>query len=275
MLLPRIITAIVGIPLVILAIFWGGIPLFVLMAGVTFLALREYFAIAQFARYDLYPWAGTIAGIFLFVSVFLNNTYLAALDASQGTSLIVTLMIAFLFIIELLRKNPEKAIERLGITFFGAFFIPWTLAHILLIRNIPTAGSGYLYFLFISIWILDTGAYAFGVRFGKRPLASSVSPKKTLEGALGGIVTGILSALILRFFFLRAEITVPESVFIGLFIAVVAQFSDLAESILKRDAGVKDSAALLPGHGGMLDRFDSLLFAAPLFYYYLTIFKAG
>lgn len=275
MILPRLITAIVGIPLVILAVFWGGIPFFILMAGVAYLALSEYFSLARIARYDSYSVAGIAAGMLLFVSIYLNNTFLADLDGNQGTSTVITVLLILFFLIEMLRRNPERAIERLSITFLGAFFIPWTLAHLLLIRNLPHAGAGYIYFLFITVWVLDTGAYAFGVRFGKRKLASTISPKKTLEGALGGIITGIVAALILRLIFLRAQVTVPESIFLGLLIAVISQFSDLAESLIKRDAGVKDSAALLPGHGGMLDRFDSFLFTAPLFYYYLTVFKAG
>jgi phosphatidate cytidylyltransferase len=131
----------------------------------------------------------------------------------------------------------------------------------------------YIYFLFIVIWMLDTGAYAVGRRFGSHSLAAMVSPKKTLEGAIGGVVTGILTAVICRYAFLEGFMSVGEAVILGLLISIIAQFSDLAESLLKRDAGVKDSANLLPGHGGMLDRFDSFLFTAPLLYYYLTIIK--
>ena len=90
---------------------------------------------------------------------------------------------------------------------------------------------------------------------------------------MGGTIVSVLAALLCRLLFLRENITPLEAVIAGLFIALIAQFSDLSESLLKRDVGVKDSANLLPGHGGMLDRFDSFLFTAPLFYYYLTIFK--
>lgn len=100
-----------------------------------------------------------------------------------------------------------------------------------------------------------------------------VSPKKTLEGAAGGAVTGIITAMLCKLIFLNSTISLPEAAALGLLIAVISQFSDLAESVLKRDVGVKDSADLLPGHGGMLDRFDSFLFTSPLLYYYLTIFK--
>ena len=96
-----------------------------------------------------------------------------------------------------------------------------------------------------------------------------------MEGAVGGVLTGGVAAVILRFFFLRGSVTLAESAVLGIVIAVVSQFSDLVESIFKRDAGLKDSANLLPGHGGMLDRFDSFLFTAPLLYYYLSVFKGG
>lgn len=273
MLLPRIITGIIGIPLVILAVYWGGIPFFILMAGVVFLALREYFMLAERGRYDCYPLLGLITGMLLFLSIYLNNTMLAHITGNQGTSAVITLLLIPLFLAEMLRKSPERAIERLSVTFFGGFFIPWALAHLLLIRNLPVNGGPYLYFLFITIWTLDTGAYAAGVKFGRNKLASAISPKKTVEGFIGGIVTGVLTAMLLRFLLLRGSMTVSESAALGLAIALVSQFSDLAESVFKRDVGMKDSAELLPGHGGMLDRFDSFLFTAPLLYYYLSVVK--
>ena len=173
------------------------------------------------------------------------------------------------------RPGLEKAVERMAITFFGAFVIPWTLGHLMLIRSIRPNGMEYVFFLLIVIWMLDTGAYYFGVKFGRQPLAAAVSPKKTLEGAIGGVGTGIVTAILCKMIFLNSAMSFSEAAILGLLIAVVSQFSDLAESVIKRDVGVKDSADLLPGHGGMLDRFDSFLFASPLLYYYLTIFKGN
>jgi phosphatidate cytidylyltransferase len=161
----------------------------------------------------------------------------------------------------------------MAITFFGAFVIPWTLGHLMLIRNIRPLGMQYVFFLFIIIWMLDTGAMYFGHKFGRNPLASMVSPKKTLEGAVGGSATAIVTAIICKMIFMRSAMSFSEAAVLGLLISIVSQFSDLAESVIKRDVGVKDSANLLPGHGGMLDRFDSFLFTSPLLYYYLTVFK--
>jgi len=274
MLLPRLITAVIGIPLIILTVYWGGIPFFILMLGAVFLALREYYILTA-EKYASQPVTGMVLGIVLYISIFLSGTSLGPLAENQGTAALLSILLIPVFLIEMLRSEPQKAIERLGITFFGAFFIAWGLGHLVLIRNLRPEGMWYIYFLFIVIWTLDTGAYAVGIRFGRHPLAPMVSPRKTIEGAIGGSATGIIVALLCRYIFLRDVFTPLEAAALGFGISVVGQFSDLAESLLKRDIGVKDSANLLPGHGGMLDRFDSFLFTAPLFYYYLTIFKKG
>ncbi len=274
MLLPRLITAIIGIPLIILTVYWGGIPFFVMMFGITFLALREYYLLAEQGNYSCQPVTGMITGMILFISLFLNSTALGPLAENQGTTALLSIILIPVFAIEMFRQ-PQKALERISVTFLGAFFIPWALGHLLLIRSLRPGGMWYIYFLFIVIWVLDTGAYAIGKRFGRHKLAELVSPKKTIEGALGGALTAVLTALLCRAIFLKAYFSVTEAIVAGLLIACVAQFSDLAESLIKRDVGVKDSANLLPGHGGMLDRFDSFLFTAPLLYYFLTIFKKG
>jgi len=275
MILPRIITAVVGIPLVILAVYWGGIPFFLIMGGVVFMSLREYYILAGYGKYGFQPVVGTVCGMALFISMYLNGTRMGAVLENQGTAALISLMLIPIFLTEMFRSSAEKAVEKMSITFFGAFFIPWTLGHLVLLRNLRPDGMQYVFMLFIVIWMLDTGAYVVGKKIGKKPLASMVSPKKTLEGAAGGVVTGIITAMLCKLIFLNSSMSLPEAALLGLLIAVVSQFSDLAESVIKRDVGVKDSANLLPGHGGMLDRFDSFLFTSPLLYYYLTIFKGN
>jgi phosphatidate cytidylyltransferase len=216
-----------------------------------------------------------IVGMVLFISIYLNGTRFGTAAENQGTAAILSVLLIPVFAREMFRQNAQRAIERLSITFFGAFFIPWTLAHLILIRGIRPFGMQYIYFVFIVIWMLDTGAYVIGKRFGRHSLAAMISPKKTIEGAVGGVITGIVTAMLCRMCFLRDGFSLSEAAMLGLIISIISQFSDLAESLLKRDAGVKDSANLLPGHGGMLDRFDSFLFTAPLLYYYLNIFKGS
>jgi phosphatidate cytidylyltransferase len=234
-------------------------------------SLWEYFLIAESAGYQTMKVTGMIAGFVLFVSIFLNGAMAWSAADNQGTPAILSVLLIPFFIVEFFRKKPEKAIERIAVTFFGAFLIPWSLGHLLLIRDLRPSGMGDMYLLFITIWFLDTGAYGVGKKWGRLPLLAQVSPKKTVEGFIGGIATGCLAAILCRYIFLRDYMSVSEAAFVGLLLALVGQFSDLAESLLKRDAGIKDSANLLPGHGGMLDRFDSYLFAAPILYYFLTI----
>ena len=121
--------------------------------------------------------------------------------------------------------------------------------------------------------MLDTGAYFIGKMFGKHKLASVISPKKTIEGAIAGVVTAIIVSLAYRHFFMQDIITNKDAIIFALAISFVGQFSDLAESLFKRDCNIKDSGNILPGHGGMLDRFDSYLFCAPIFYYLIQFMK--
>jgi phosphatidate cytidylyltransferase len=273
MLLPRLITAIIGVPVVLLAIYWGGIPFFILMAGVVFLATNEYFYLAKTGGYASQPIVGLVTGMVVFLSIFLNSTSFGVKMVNNGTPLIISIAFIPIFAREILKINRQKVIESIAITFFGAFFVPWTLGHLVLLRSIRPAGMSCVLYLFIIIWMLDTGAYVVGKKIGKMKLAETVSPKKTVAGAVGGSATAVVVSIIMYFVFLKRYFSLPEIMALGLIISVLSQFSDLSESLLKRDVGVKDSADLLPGHGGMLDRFDSFLFTAPLFYYYLTIFK--
>ena len=242
-----------------------------MMLGVVFLALWEYFVLVR-NKYEAQPVIGITMGLFLFLFMFINGTKLGPSASNQSTAAFLSIALIPVFAFEMFRRKRNRSIETMAVTFLGMFFIPWSLGHLLLLRSLKPNGMIYVFFIFIVIWILDTGAYAVGVRMGRNKL-STVSPKKTIEGAIGGVVTGTLSAGLFGYLFLKNDLTVAESLMIGFFISIISQFSDLAESIFKRDVGVKDSADLLPGHGGMLDRFDSFLFTAPLLYYYLTIFK--
>jgi phosphatidate cytidylyltransferase len=180
--------------------------------------------------------------------------------------------IAFvIFIKEIFGENPKSSIERIAVSFFGAFFIPLCLMHMVYLRN-SYGGMEIIFFIFIVVWVLDTAAYAFGFMLGKRKLAQ-VSPKKTIEGAVAGIVFGVLAAIICRTIFMRHILSICDSIIFGFVISIVGQFSDLAESLIKRDGDVKDSSKTIPGHGGFFDRFDSYIFAAPAVYYVLKLLE--
>jgi phosphatidate cytidylyltransferase len=191
------------------------------------------------------------------------------MDKSSISALI---MLLILFTVEVFKGKAELGVERIATSFLGAFFIPLALVHMVYIRDL-NGGMQLMFFIFIEVWVLDTTAYAFGYMFGKHKLAKEVSSKKTIEGAVAGIVFGVLTAVACRYLFMRSILTLCEAATLGLVIAVVGQFSDLAESLIKRDGNVKDSGKLIPGHGGVFDRFDSYIFAAPTVYYILIFIK--
>jgi len=151
------------------------------------------------------------------------------------------------------------------------------LGHLLLLRDLRlVAGEGnrfvgreIVFFLFITIWSVDIGAWLIGRSFGRFPLAPRLSPKKTWEGALGGTLVGCAVGWFMRETFLESALGPVEAILYAFLIAVFAQMSDLMESMIKRSFGAKNSSELLPGHGGILARFDSFIFAAPFFYYIL------
>lgn len=160
----------------------------------------------------------------------------------------------------------DTALREAGLVGIGFLFIAVTVSHLVLIRE---AGTGWVMFVLVLIWTNDTFAYYGGRLFGSHKLAPMISPGKTVEGAIAGIVSGITPA-----FFLNAGFSLGlgglEVVFISIALGIAGIIGDLSESLVKRGAGVKDSGWIMPGHGGLLDRIDSLLFAVPAFYYYLV-----
>jgi phosphatidate cytidylyltransferase len=187
-------------------------------------------------------------------------------------SVLALCMLLISFSMEVFKGNSELSVERIATSFLGAFFIPLAFAHMVYIRNLD-GGMQLIFFIFIEVWTLDTAAYAFGYMFGKHKLAEGVSPKKTVEGAVAGITFGVLTAIACRYLFMSTILTLYQAIALGFVISVVGQFSDLAESLIKRDGNVKDSGKIIPGHGGVFDRFDSYLFAVPAVYYILVFIK--
>jgi phosphatidate cytidylyltransferase len=265
MLLTRILTATAGIPFILACIYCGSIPFYVMMLTISSLCVQEYFMISK--KYNPHTAVSLAMASAFFVFLYFFKDF--PVDKVIVSAIAMMLV---LFGIEIFGENPAFCIGRISSSFLGAFFIPLALMHMVYIRNLHD-GMKLVFFIFIVVWILDTMAYAFGKALGKHKLAKNVSPKKTLEGATAGIVFGVLTAVACRFIFMSNILTLQSAVILGLVITVTGQFSDLAESLIKRDGNVKDSGKIVPGHGGVFDRFDSYLFAAPAVYYVLQIFK--
>ncbi len=273
MLLPRIMTILVALPFILAAISMGSLPFFFLVLGVVLLGLREFYFLAEESGYPCFRWIGLAAGMLMASSVFLNGTALGALTENQATSALTALILAGLVLRSLVRGPSETLLSEWGVTFFGVIYVAWTFSHVLLLRDLRPYGQALTFFLFLMIWVADIVAYLVGSQWGRHRIAAAISPKKTWEGTLGGVLGAMAVAVGFQMTLLHPQMKLPEALLVGGSVALLALVSDLGESLLKRSAGVKDSSPLLPGHGGVLDRFDSFFLTAPLFYYYWAFFK--
>jgi len=180
--------------------------------------------------------------------------------------------VAVMLLVELATgRRVVTALPEAGLWLFGALYLGLLLGHLLWLRALERGADAVLFVLAVT-WMVDSAAYFGGRRFGRHPLAPVISPKKTVEGAVAGLAGGVATALIAHWWWFPV-LSVTESVVVGLLLGCVGQVGDLAESMLKRRAGAKDSGGWIPGHGGLLDKVDSLVFTAPTFYYYLVWVK--
>lgn len=166
-------------------------------------------------------------------------------------------------------KNGEEikgVVDELGYLFVGVFYVALLISHLVLLRGL-NEGALWVLLLFVITWSGDTSAYFAGRSFGRRKFFEAVSPKKSVEGFLGGLLGGIGASIIFKGLFFQ-EITLADCIIVGFVIGVLGPLGDLCESLFKRSCQVKDSGVLIPGHGGILDRIDSILFSAPFIYYF-------
>ncbi len=179
--------------------------------------------------------------------------------------------LAILVTMLLTQTSNEHRLRDAAVSVFGVLYVGLTLGTLVSTRALP-AGEWMVLFVALVTWAADTGAYYIGSLWGRHPLAPRISPKKSIEGLAGGLALSVAVALVARAWFL-SDFSIAEAVALGALLTVAGLFGDLCESAIKRSAGVKDSGGILPGHGGMLDRLDSLLFAAPVFYYYSALVR--
>lgn len=278
MVLPRILTAVVGAPLMVACAFAGNLPYVALVTGIIALATYEFLHLAQEAGYPNRHIAGIIWAILFVWSIYVSGTDIGLKGISKSTALTLTLFLAFIFIREMFAGDKSSAILRLITTVAGVILVAWPLSHLLLLRELRNAvgtpifaGRSLTFFLFLILWTQDTVAWACGKTLGRHRIAPNISPKKTWEGTLCGLLSAAIMGWLGREMWLTECMGRGEGVFAGVILGGLGVFSDLAESFIKRCFGAKDSSHLLPGHGGILDRFDSFLFAAPFFYYYLLL----
>ncbi|MHB8172282.1 MAG: phosphatidate cytidylyltransferase [Thermincolia bacterium] len=260
MLRYRIISAMVGIPIIMAFLWYGQWPLLLMVAVLIIAGQLELSNIFKAININISK------GISIFGSLFL----LLALYFQWELGQIIAVLV-ILIILRMVIGYPEFTPAGAAGTLLGIFYVGWMFAHLYLIRQLPQ-GQGFHFLLLVIVanWSTDTLAYFTGRALGKHKLAPVISPKKTVEGAIGGVLGGIIATVV--FYLVSPQAELIHYVVMGVGIGVLGQLGDLAESVLKRQAGVKDSGNLIPGHGGVLDRFDSILLTAPLAYYYIKVF---
>jgi phosphatidate cytidylyltransferase len=196
-------------------------------------------------------------------------------------NLFLTLVLVTLMCLELTRGETEMATTHIATTILGVMYIGFFGAHLILLREFPLSinldygvGASFVFLAFIVTWAGDTGAYIVGSAIGRTPLLPRISAKKTREGSVGGLVFAVAGALVAKWWF-APYLGLWEAAALGAIAGTVGQLGDLFESLIKRDADIKDTSEMIPGHGGVLDRFDSLLFTSPLIYYFIkfVVFK--
>ncbi len=259
MTIKRLLTGAIVLPLLILLILKGSLSLFT-----CFIMLLSLLGLTEFYR------------------MALPDRKIAGLAASFGGALLPLVLLTqfrtmFLFTLTLLVilmgvkvlfsfGDIRSAANEVAYLLMGFLYVPVLLGHLVLLRELPD-GVLWIFMLMVIVMGGDTGAYYIGSSFGKRKLYPSVSPNKSVEGALGGLAGSITGAFIARATFFPA-LSPVDCLATALIFGVLGQVGDLFESLLKRSFGVKDSGVIVPGHGGILDRLDSILFAAPAAFYY-------
>jgi phosphatidate cytidylyltransferase len=262
-MLIRTIVAIIFGPLIIYLSYVGGmwlLGLILVLAGV---------GISEFVIQSL----GKNEQILLVLSVLFTGGLIlssALLDFSTTLMIYITYLLLIGMILSMRSQPPANLFNKIILLSWGVAYVGLLYPFVYHIRELTATGN-WLLFLFGTIWLSDSMAMWIGKAFGKRKLAPTVSPNKTIAGFVGGLSGGIIIALILNFWLLP-EFSIINLIFAGLLVSFVGQLGDLVESCWKRSLGIKDSSAIIPGHGGVLDRFDSLLFAAPVLFFYLKYF---
>lgn len=258
----RILTAVLLLPVFIFVVVHENPWFFTLfLAAVAVLTVNEIFDIAEATGFKPFRKLGLI----------LTLTFLASAvwpdDLHQEWIIALAL---FLLSLATLRKGVrlEDALGAAASTFFAVFLVGFLLGYLVALKSTdPERGKDLIFLLTVIVWAGDTSAYYVGKTFGKHKLAPRLSPKKTREGSLAYVAGSLVAAAIASVTFIH-RIQGMHVVALGLIISVVGQIGDLCESAVKRGGDVKDSSSILPGHGGMFDRLDSLLFNAPVMYYY-------
>jgi len=279
----RILTAAFLIPPVLCVCWAGGFPFVLVVTLFVGFGVNEFYDFIGAKGARPQRLLGTLAAIAVPVVVWLGSAFAA-------TSLLTAVLLGIM-IYQLRKGEVSEAIASVSETFFGVIYVGWLLAHAVSLRMIdrqlhtygidadPQLGFFLVVFCLVCAVLCDAGAYFVGRKYGRRRLAPAISPGKTVEGAVGGLASGVVGGLLTKFIFafavpgdLARDLSFPASFLLAAVISGAAIAGDLVESLLKRDAHLKDAGWILPGMGGVLDRIDSALLAMPVTYYLIVAY---
>jgi phosphatidate cytidylyltransferase len=278
----RLLSAAILLPLLVVVIWWSVWSVAAIVGLATVVGLIELYGVLRQGGYQPRIVVGVASALAIVLAIWFQ-----AMGGVDVLMPLVTCLIIIGLVVELAYPQQPGSLPAWGLTFAGAFYIAWLLSHFILLRsfNAPPLhvsiftplgmqpGVAWIYYVCAITWLQDTSAYFVGRLFGRHKLAPILSPKKTWEGAAGGMFGAILTGIVCVPL-LGLPITLLQGALLGLIGGIVGPLGDLSESLIKRQVGLKDAGNLIPGHGGILDRADSLLFTAPILYYLIRLFAA-
>lgn len=275
----RVMTAVVAVPVLAVLIWLGFWPVAILVVAATLLSLAELYRTLARGGYAPRRATGFACGL-----LFCAAALLLPLRGIDLVGLALTLAIIGSLVAELAQRDRTAGLVSWALTLAGTVYVAWLFSHYILLAAITTPlqgngwlaalhilpGAAWIYTVLAITWLQDTGAYFAGRSFGRHAMAPYISPKKTWEGAAGGLLAAVLTALLCKPLF-GLNIGYAGMALLGAVGAICGLVGDLAESFIKRQVNVKDAGQLLPGHGGILDRVDSMLFTGPVLYYLIRL----
>ena len=270
--LERLLISLIGIPLLLYIIAKGGFLFFALVVIISIVSINEFYNFPKSSIDMLTRCFGAISCILFalnYSTVYTPTEYLPYINKDL---IIISLIIAFILyiMIELLIPN-RRLIETIFYTVFGVIYIPFLLCSLIAISDFDHLnGSRFTLLLFVTVWMADSAAYFVGNAFGRTKMIESISPKKTIEGFIGGYIGSLLCVFIFTHFeLINYSLTTLQIILLSISIGIFGQLGDFFESMIKRNYKIKDSSNLLLGHGGFLDRFDSIIISSPLIFIFL------
>ena len=268
-MLKRVMTVVVGLPLLIFLIYLGGLPLLILVAGISVLGLRELY-VAVSGKFMRIHAIGIGIAIGYFLAIYLRGLWYPQLIA-------IALLMVFIQICLVVFYRKCELLDIFAVV-YGFMYIPFLLSFIIMLRS-GTYGMFYVWLIFTTAFGCDTFAFLTGSAIGKHKLSNSPSPSKTVEGLIGGLVGAVLVSSVYAVIMQRFSYNfysprfIVHAIIISAVTAVFCVFGDMAASVIKRKTGIKDFSNVFPGHGGVIDRIDSIVIAAPVVFMIVTLLK--